>query len=37
MATNYCYDVEIFPNFFGVTFIPEDIPQQVIDTYIKID
>lgn len=37
MTTNYCYDVEIFSNFFGVTFIPEDIPQQVIDTYIKID
>ena len=33
----YIYDVEIFPNFFGVTFIPEDTPQDLIDAYVKVD
>lgn len=33
----YVYDIEIFPNFFGVTFIPETVPQKIIDAYCKVD
>lgn len=37
MIQQYVYDVEIFPNFLGITFIPENTPQQIIDGYIKVD
>ena len=33
----YIYDFEIYKNFCGVTFIPEDVSQQLIDTYVNID
>ena len=33
----YIYDFEIYKNFCGVTFIPEDVPQQLVDTYVNID
>ena len=37
MTDAFIYDVEIFPNFFDVTFIPEDTPQVLIDAYKKAD
>lgn len=37
MTNHYYYDVEIYPNFFGITFIPADVDQQLVDIYISID
>ena len=37
MTDHYYYDVEIYPNFFGITFIPADVDQQLVDIYISID
>lgn len=37
MNDNYIYDVEIYPNLFMITFIPTNVNQELIDTYIKID
>lgn len=37
MTKSYVYDVEIFPNFLGITFIPENTNQKIIDGYIKVD
>lgn len=37
MNNRYIYDVEIYPNMFMVTFIPEDISDDLIDAYVLID
>lgn len=37
MNNKYIYDVEIYPNLFMVSFIPEDTPQELINVYKKID
>lgn len=37
MNNQFCYDVEIYPNFFCVTFIPENVDQKLIDVYTAID
>lgn len=37
MNNAYIYDVEIYPNLFEISFIPEDCPQELIDVYKNID
>ena len=36
-SKGYIYDFEIYSNFVGVTFIPEDVDQRLIDGYVNVD
>jgi hypothetical protein len=35
--SSYAYDVEVYPNFFSVVFLPLNVNQLLIDAYIKCD